>query len=59
MIITVNLLYKLFFTFRAFYLLMPPVYMNVHLGYNSEMSVTVLTLYLAILVTGVLGHWIY
>ena len=58
MIITVCLLYKAFFALWTPDLLVSPIYMHVTLGYILKMSITVFTLYLAILVISFQCHWI-
>ena len=56
MIFTIFLLYKTLFALGAFDLLVPSIYMHVSFGYTAKISITVFTLHLAILATGVQGH---
>ena len=44
------------FALRAFDPLAPSIYVHVALGYTPKISMTVFTLHLAILATGVQGH---
>ena len=56
MIVTICLLYKTLFALRVFDLLVPSICMHVGLGYTPKISITVFTLHLAILATGVQGR---
>ena len=59
MVVTIYLFYKPLLALRSFHLFMSSVNMHVTFSYILEISVTLPTFYLAILLNGVLGCWIY
>ena len=58
MIVTVFLLYKVFFTLGTLNFLVSSVYMHVTLGYILKISIAVFALHLAILAISFKCHWI-